>query len=204
MFLRITYVVLALAVLYLSYDTFQRMQARHALMAAEDGYLSAPADADLTVVEFLDYSCPHCQSVHPILTEALRKDGRIRYIPRPVSYLGPEGLYAASVVYAAGRQGKFMETHEKLIGTYQVLLNNDPLLRDVARELDLDADALKTDALSPDTLKKIRENDHILKTLAQRGTPTYFIGKKMVYVPEGRLPTVEEFLKMFNEARGHE
>lgn len=201
MALRIFYAVLALVALYLSFGIFQMASAWHALDRVEDGYFVASADADLTVVEFLDYSCPDCQEIHPVIAEALRRDGRIRYIPLPVSILGPEGGYAASVVYAAGKQGKFLDMHEKLISNYRVLLDHDDLLQEMAQELNLDFDRLKQDLGSKGYFEPVRKNTEILNVLSRPSTPTYFIGDKTIYIPTDSMPTVDDFLRMFNEVR---
>lgn len=202
MITRIIYAALALIALYLCLDTGRMVSARHTLRTTEEGYFSAPENADLTVVEFLDYGCPHCQKTHPILSEAMRRDGRIRYIPRPVSFLGPESKYKGALVYAAGKQGKFMEMHSKLISTFHALQGNDDLLRSMASELDLDFEQLKQDAQDEKTTAPLAKNLRILGALTAKATPTYLIGDRMIYAPTAAGPTTDDFLNMFNEARG--
>ena len=77
----------------------------------------APADAELTLVEYLDYECPFCAARHRgradevAGTSATGCATSSRHLPLAVH---PHAELAAVAVEAAARQGKFWEMHELL------------------------------------------------------------------------------------------
>lgn len=73
-----------------------------------------PADAPVTVVEFVDPECESCGAFHPTLKRILRDyDGKVRLVVRYMPF-HPNSRLAASFTEAAGEQGKYWEMQELL------------------------------------------------------------------------------------------
>jgi protein-disulfide isomerase len=73
--------------------------------------------ARVKLVEFFDYSCPHCQQFKPALDQVLAdKAGQvsIHFMMFPLEERYPRSRSAGQAAIAAGLQGKFKEMHAKL------------------------------------------------------------------------------------------
>lgn len=162
-------------------------------------YVLGNPDGDVTFVKFLDYSCKFCREANPFITEAIRRDGNVKFLPRPVNVLDAEGLKASLLPYAAAKQGKFAEMHEALIANYRVI--NDQVIQDLSLEIGIDHEQLKADLEDEDVIKKADKNMDLFKDYRLTGTPTYAIGKNILFTPDSNL-NANDFITLFNEARG--
>jgi protein-disulfide isomerase len=195
---KIAYGVLAVIAAFLIYGIYTMAGAKGALKYFPPEYTSGPADADLTVVEFMDFDCIHCRNAHPIINEAVAQDGKVRYAPVPLPVLTGDSAYAVKLTYAAAKQGKYKEAVDEFITNYGKV--DESNVTDIALKLGVDGDQLKADAESEEIKEAIARNLRLFMRLEVRGTPTFFIGYDMKYEPKGS-PTVENFLSVFNEAR---
>ncbi len=86
----------------------------------DSGSLPALGDpnAPVAVVEFADFQCPFCERFFSTTESDLIKNyvntGKIRFIFRNFSFLGPDSTTAAEGAYCANEQGKFWEYHNYL------------------------------------------------------------------------------------------
>lgn len=197
---RVFYIFLIAAALVAAAGIGKIYYNKHRISTTPDLYAKGPADADLEVVEFIDYACPFCQQIHPTIIEAVQRDGRVRYLPKPLPVLGNErSANAAIMAYAAGQQGKFFELHDIIIRDFASF--DDAKAIQVMRDLGIDADQLKRDALGKQTRRMLSENGELYQSYDTGATPTFVFGGHTVYVPKGTMPTADDFLRMFNEAR---
>jgi protein-disulfide isomerase len=195
---RIFIVLLVFLNSYFLYQVIQQSRAHAILEIVPAGYSAGPANADLTVVEFFDYTCPLCRSIDPVLREALKRDGGIRYIPRPVTIDATSAKYV-NVAYAAGEQGKFIEMHDAIITDFRSM--DDARKAQLAKTLGLDIEKLNKDAQGENVVNKIQENLWLTRYYYTAELPQFLIGDRIIYVPV-KTTTVEDFLKIFKEARG--
>ncbi|HWK86309.1 MAG TPA: DsbA family protein [Xanthobacteraceae bacterium] len=72
-------------------------------------------NGDITIVEFFDYQCPYCRTIHPELKKAVEADGKVRVIYKNWPIFGGVSTFAARLVLAAKYQNKYTEAHEALI-----------------------------------------------------------------------------------------
>ena len=81
-------------------------------------HVLGPPDAEMTLVEYGSYACPHCHAAHPVI-EALRSrfGDRMRYVFRHLPVGGSEDANRASELaeYAAVTTRRFWEVHEALM-----------------------------------------------------------------------------------------
>ncbi|HTK60460.1 MAG TPA: thioredoxin domain-containing protein [Candidatus Baltobacteraceae bacterium] len=169
-------------------------------LATPDDPSIGPADAKLTVVEFLDYQCPFCNQVSSTFREAAATYGdRVRFIVRdfPVQELHPDALAAAEAAGCAEAQGKFWPMHDRLFALKGVMARTD-LDRAAAQSglemgvyaacMDLHA---RIDEIQADAVAGV--------TAGVRGTPTFFFNGQPV---EGAIPreAFDAIIKRFLEA----
>lgn len=60
----------------------------------------APADADVTVVEFFDYNCGYCKKAHSSLEQFLQGDKKVRVVYKEFPILGQPSVEMAQVAVA--------------------------------------------------------------------------------------------------------
>ena len=139
------------------------------------------AGAEVKIIEFFDYRCPHCKSNYPVLKRILAEDPTVVLVPKQLPILGDGGpddmsRYAARAALAAHMQGKFAAMHEALLAS-PVPLSRQTILA-TAASIDLDITKLEADMTSADVEKQLQASLTIANEagFAQAGTPGYMIG----------------------------
>ena len=79
------------------------------------------ANAPVTVVEYGDYQCPYCgiffTQVQPVLKTSYIDTGKVKFIFRDFSFLGPESTAAGEAAECALDQNAFWAYHDALYTT---------------------------------------------------------------------------------------
>lgn len=190
-------IAIVLASAFFGYKIIGQMRAAQMLADVPAGNSLGPEKADLTIVEFLNYTSTNCRTVDPILREALKKDEHVRYIPRPVySNDGTSEKYV-QLAYAAGEQGKFMQMHDALITDFRAL--DSKRIAQLAASLGLDHDKLNKDMAGQNVVERKKENIRLSQAYGARSFP-HFVIDGIAWAPASR-PTMEDFLSLFREAR---
>lgn len=197
-FIRITYALVALLVVFVA-GRFYYIQHAYKLAPktlAEMSY--GPADAAVTVVEFMDYRCGACRAAHPVVQQAIEEFPDVRFTFRHLPVFGQPSIVDAQVAITAARHGQFTAAHETLIArenpmseddiaAFATSINQDPAI--FREEMRQEANA----AIFYDTLQ-------IAQLLKIPQTPAFLINKKMFYPTQGPL-TIEDLRAAINEAR---
>lgn len=76
---------------------------------------TGPASGKTVIVEFFDYSCPHCRAMYPPIHEVTGCDPNVRVVYRHLPLLGPDSKMLAKGALAAHLQGKFETMHTWLM-----------------------------------------------------------------------------------------
>ncbi|WP_286859283.1 MULTISPECIES: DsbA family protein [Sphingobacterium] len=139
-------------------------------------HIQGNGNAEVTIVEYGDYQCPHCGAAHPILKKMMAELGsQIRFVFRnfPLSEMHEYARPAALAAEAAGQQGKFWEMHDAI---YENQLNlSTRLFIDLAEQLGLDIDNFKS-AMQDQRLDEKVEGDFESGMMSGvNGTPTFFV-----------------------------
>jgi len=135
-----------------------------------------PADAPVTIVDYGDYACPACSRVDSALQDlsATYKDKlRIVWKDMPNSSAHPEAINAAVAARCAGKQNKFWEYHNMLMGN-QTALGAD-LYTQIATSLGLKESAFSRCATNQETLALVERGFEEGAALGITATPTLFI-----------------------------
>jgi len=134
-----------------------------------------PADAPVTLVVFLEYLCPFCRRLEPVLAQLRTAYGdRIRIVYRfRTVHPGAEELAVAAL--AAHRQGKFRAFHERLFENQERLREQPQFPIRLARELGLDVERFRADLRGALIRKQVAADAAEADRLRVNGVPTTFI-----------------------------
>ena len=155
-------------------------------IATADDPAVGPAEAKLTIVEFLDYQCPFCNQEAPTVRELSSAYGdRVRFIIRdfPVVDIHPDAAYAAEAAGCAEEQGKFWQMHDRLFALKGQLKATD--LEKAAEQSGLDLEKYKTCMQVRARVDEIEDDLRAGVKAGVRGTPTFFFNGEKV---EGAIP----------------
>lgn len=199
---RILIGIILLVSSYIGFETARMLWMNHGLLRADGAYVLTTQNADLTFVSFLDYNCPHCHAAHPVITQAIQADGRIRFIPRPVDVLEGSEYQLSRLPYAAAKQGAFYAMHDALLRESRTI--DAQVLQDITLLLGIDQQQLMEDYESEDVIAIAAQNMKIFKRMGLSSIPTYAIGPNILFSTYIRAPTAQDFANIFAEARGQE
>lgn len=198
MFLRLLYFAVAVAAVLVAFRVYQLSSTYREAREIAAPYAIGPEDADLTVVLFFDYQCPYCKQAYATFLDAMKRDGKVRLVLRPIATQGLEKDVISRMALAAAGQGKFLEYHDLLMQSYVPL--TDSVLRDFAVQAGLDFDKLSKDAGDKAIFNQLDANGAIALKFRLEKVPTFLLGKTL-YTPATRMPDVKDFLDLFAEAR---
>jgi len=137
-------------------------------------------DAPVSMVAFLDYQCPYCAKVYPVLEQVLNKYPKevnliIKHYPLSMHRFAKKASMAA---LAASKQNKYPEITKVLLSNYKNL--NEQAIKKYVEEAGLDMEGFDT-AYNDPSLQKIISQDIGLAAKAKvRSVPTLFINGRLV------------------------
>ncbi|OQY66066.1 hypothetical protein B6D29_03280 [Microgenomates bacterium UTCPR1] len=156
------------------------------LEVVPDDYIKGNKNASVTFVEYLDFECEACAFYYPLvkqLAEEFKNEVRFvnRYFPLPGHQ---NGLPAALAVEAAGRQGKYWEMHNILLGnqkSWGEKQSPEPaIFESYAKQIGLNMDQFKKDVNSPAVRDRVNRDKDSGTKLGISGTPTFYLnGEKL-------------------------
>ncbi len=171
------------------------------MMVRPDSPSLGPADAKVTIVEFLDPECETCAVFAPIVKKVARDSGEnvrlvVRYAP-----FHKNARIAAIFTEAAGQQGKYWEMQDKLFAKQSEWGEvhghgaptgppPDPREKFIkyAEELGLNIAQLRAAVDDPKLGAKVDRDLQDTRTLGVRSTPTIYVnGRKLSKLNEGEL-----------------
>lgn len=173
-----------------------------------DSPTMGPADAPVTLVEFLDPECESCAAFAPAVKKIMKDyDGKIRLVVRYMP-LHPNSLSAATFTEAAGEQGKYWQAQDMLFqkqpewGTKHGPNAGPPadinaLFKKYAAELGLDMSKMDAAFAENRYNSKIQRDRQDGQSLGVRQTPTFFVnGRRLARFSEADLRAlIDEELK---------
>lgn len=130
----------------------------------------------VTVVEFTDFTCPHCLNNWPAVRQILtRYPRRIKLVLRHRTP-SVNSLNLALASNCAGEQGKFWEMHDKLFQNQSATLGGDEAgILGLANQINLNQDTFKVCLRNRKFLDAIKQDMQDSQKLNVAGTPTWFI-----------------------------
>ncbi|MCK9871360.1 DsbA family protein [Nocardiopsis dassonvillei] len=152
------------------------------LLVREDSrYLDQVEDAQVTVVEFLDFECEACGAQFPVM-ERIREDydGRIDFVIRYFPLPGHgNSRPAAAAVEAAAQQGALEEMYARMFETQAEWGESSESQVEVfigfAEDLGLDMEEFTTTMASEETAERVQADFDDGVAVGVQGTPTIFV-----------------------------
>jgi protein-disulfide isomerase len=143
--------------------------------------------APVTLIEYSDFSCPHCydlsQYVDRLIQEYVR-DGSLRVVYKPVSFVNPPySIPAAQAAVCAAQQGSFWQMQDQIWNLYAAKTPagyTRPNLVDQAVAIGLDKDAFEACYSSEETLAQVRGVLDEVQALGIQGTPTLYVNGQQI------------------------
>ena len=142
-------------------------------------------NGDVTIVEFLDYRCPHCQTMGVVLDNLIKSDSKLRVVIKELPIFGKESQYAAKAALAAANQNKFAQLHNALLESHGSL--DETKVKELASAVGINVKKLETDMQSPTIERQLSNNVGLAQDLQIEGTPAFVLknhaGGKTLFVP---------------------
>jgi len=144
-------------------------------------FVTGPANAKTSLVEFYDYDCPFCRASLPAVKkfyDAHKSDTRFSFIEFPIADLhGQSALLAARASLAARRQPEhYMDFHFTLLGE-EGQVTEEMIYADAAKA-GMDVNKLKTDMTDPAVQKTLTSSIALAHKVGVDGTPTFVLNGK--------------------------
>jgi protein-disulfide isomerase len=157
-----------------------------------------PSTAKVTIVEFADYQCPHCQSTAEVMKKvvsAYENQVKFVFLDYPLSSHRLAFTIAEGAV-CADAQGKFWDYHYMAFGNQANLTTDSPTT--FAKTLALDMKTFSTCLQASATKDKVLRSKKKGDELHIEGTPTIYIGgikHTQGYTVESLSASIDEALK---------
>jgi protein-disulfide isomerase len=141
---------------------------------AESPVKGSPS-APVAVVEFVDYECPHCKTVQPVLRQLLEEyKDEVRVLFKHYPLGGHTNARAAAeAATAAHKQGKFWAYNDKLWAIADSL--TPAAMEQIAKDVGLDVVRWRADVESEAIKAQVQKDRDEGERLAITSTPTIYI-----------------------------
>lgn len=145
-------------------------------------FVTGPANAKASLVEFYDYDCPFCRASLPAVKrfyDTHKNDTRFSFIEFPIADLhGQSALLAARASLAARHQpAHYMDFHFMLLGE-EGQVSEQMIYADAAKA-GMDVDKLKADMNDPAIDKTLTSSIAFAHKVGVDGTPTFVLNGKI-------------------------
>ena len=137
--------------------------------------------AEYTIIGFSDFQCPFCKRGDDTIKELQKKyDKKVKYVFKhfPLGF-HPEAAPASKAAWAAGKQGKFFEYHDKLFENQSKL--GDELYVQIAKDLALDLDKFNKDRASEEAEKQVKADMEVGQKAGIQGTPGFILNGVKIF-----------------------
>jgi protein-disulfide isomerase len=167
----------------------REMQATYDAVAAQSDAIYndprdprvGPDDADVVIVEFMDYRCSYCR-VAAQWVEAVRErhGDRVQFIFKEYPILGEDSLQAARAAIAALRQGEnvYAPFHHAMVSSSGPL--PDERIDQLARVSGVDVERMREDMEDPAIMDHINQVRSLGQVLGVSGTPFFIVDGTVV------------------------
>lgn len=156
-------------------DEFNKLLEDRAEVKIGESPVKGDKKAEYTIIGFSDFQCPFCKRGDDTIKEVLKKyDKKVKYVFKhlPLGF-HPQAAPASKAAYAAGKQGKFFEYHDKLFENQAKL--GEELYVQIAKDLNLDIDRFNKDRVSEGAEKQIQEDTKQAQEIGVQGTPGFIL-----------------------------
>ena len=161
-----------------------------------------PLGAQVTLTEYADFECPACKAYYPLVKQLQQQFGsKLNVVYRffPLKTIHPNAINSAKAAYAASKQGKFWQMHDKLFDTQDTwapLTNPEPTFLAYAKDVGLNVSQFQKDYEAPTTDTFVNNAYNADVAMGLNATPTFFINNKEITNPQ----SYQDFVKLIQQA----
>lgn len=151
-------------------------------VAAFSGTSQGSPEAPITIVEYSDFLCPHCQSfaitIKPRLDSAYIQTGKVRFVYKHLISYGEKAQLVAEAAECAAEQDRFWQFYSALMylrlspGTPNLTVEK---LGGTAGLMGLDVALFHESLTSRKFQAKVQQDDQEGRSLGFTGIPAFFI-----------------------------
>ncbi|PIR78528.1 MAG: hypothetical protein COU28_01140 [Candidatus Magasanikbacteria bacterium CG10_big_fil_rev_8_21_14_0_10_36_16] len=137
-------------------------------------------NAKVTIITFLDFQCPYCQTSYPTFSHVIEKYKpviQVVFKNLPLTDIHPDAIAAALASTCASEQNKFWEYYTQVFTNKK--LDTDSLYN-YGQSLGLDMNKFDTCFKTQRNLTDIQQDLKDAVDLGLRGTPTYLVNGKII------------------------
>jgi len=156
-------------------DEFTKLLSDRVEVNIGDSPIKGNKKAEITIVGFSDFQCPFCKRGDDTIKEIQKKYGdKVRYVFKhfPLAF-HPNAEPASKACWAAGKQGKMYEFHDKLFENQPKL--GEELYLQIAKDLKLNVDKFNKDRNSEEATKAIKSDMEDGQKIGVQGTPGFIV-----------------------------
>lgn len=149
-----------------------------------DGWGGNP-QGNVTLVEFFDYNCGFCKRAFPDMQALVKDDPNVRVVYKEFPILGPDSqkAHVVSTAFRTLMPEKWPEFHLTLMGMSRA--TEESAMR-IALSLGADEAALRKEMENPQIVAGFEATYDLANKLAITGTPSYVVGKEVVFGALGK------------------
>lgn len=174
-------------------EEFKKQLEDRAEVSIGDSPVRGEKKAQYTLIAFSDFQCPFCKRGDDTAKQFLKNhEKEVKYVFKnfPLSF-HPQAMPAAKAAWAAGKQGKFYEYHDKLFED-QGKLGEEQYVQ-IAKDLKLNLERFNKDRSSEEAEKEVNAEMKQGQDIGISGTPGFLLnGVKIL----GAYP-LDHFEKVF-------
>ena len=162
-------------------DEFNKLFEDTVKVEIGDSPIRGDKKAEYTIIAFSDFQCPFCKRGDDTIKELQKKyDKKLKYVFKhfPLGF-HPLAAPASKAAWAAGKQGKFFEYHDKLFENQAKL--GDELYVQIAKDLGLNVEKFNKDRASADAQKQIDSDIKQAQEVGIQGTPGFILNGVKIF-----------------------
>ncbi len=175
--------------------------ARAKLEKGINGPAEGPAKAAVTIVEFSDMQCPHCQKAAPVIEQLLASEPDVRFVfqnfPLPAHDWAEKAAGYVDCVGRASNDAVWKFIQKTFDDQTNITASNiDEKLKAIATASGVNGDEMAACAVKSDTKARVEASVGLGKSVEVNGTPTLFINGRNVPggAPLELLKKITEFM----------
>jgi protein-disulfide isomerase len=141
-------------------------------------FVTGPANAKTTLVEFFDYNCPYCRASIPAVKKFYEQNKNVRFAFIEFPIKGQESIIAARAAMAARKQAdKYVAFHFALMEEKGFV--DEATVLAVAKKTGLDIVKLQADMKDPAIDASIEAAHKLAEAANIDGTPAFIVNGKI-------------------------
>jgi len=142
-------------------------------LTAQAGIILGNPYGKVSLVEFYDYQCPHCQKMAPIIQHLIEHNQNLRVVLRPVASINHLSKLEAMSVLAAQKQDQAGAIHNLLMKN---VISRSPKIFQLAKSIHIDISKLEHAMFQRNIKEKLRANLKALESGGYTRVPLIIIG----------------------------